>query len=80
MTLPECAIHESPGSALFVRPNLTFVDSVHSKYTMNQLYSKTCRKRPLKNRQNKGIDDKLSKVLQNAPREHFAILLTCIKR
>ena len=51
------------------------------------LYSETCLnmlKRPLKNRQNKVF--KLCailmqvKVLQNAPREHSAVLLTCIKR
>ena len=44
-----------------------------------QIYSETCLKRTLKNRQNKGLKDSRSKVLQNAPREHSAILLTCIK-
>ena len=49
------------------------------------MYSKTCVKRPLKNRQNKDLNDKWylnerSKVLQNALLEHSAILLTYIKR
>ena len=54
------------------------------------LYSKTCLKRPLKNRQNKDLKDKAYwiKVLRNAPLEaerrmlpleQFALLLTLVK-
>ena len=49
------------------------------------IYSKTCLKRPLKNRQNKGVNDK--RYFNEGPKycrmlslEHSAILLTCIKR
>ena len=47
------------------------------------LYIKTCLKRPLKNRQNKGLNDKCQ---LNESREycrmlqHSAILLTCMRR
>ena len=48
------------------------------------LYSKTCLRRPLKIRPKIGFQDRLllkcrSKVLQNAPREHSAILSALIK-
>ena len=48
-------------------------------------YSKTCVKRPLKNRQNKDLDDKWQlnegqKYFRMLQGEHSAILLTCIKR
>ena len=48
-------------------------------------YSKTCLKRPLKNRQNKDDNDKRQlnegqKYCRMLPLEHSAILLTCIKR
>ena len=47
-------------------------------------YSKTCVKLPLKNRQNKDLNDKLSlnagqKYCRMLPLEHSVILLTCIK-
>ena len=49
------------------------------------LYIKTCLKRPLKSRQNKGLSGKwyLNEGQKNCRmlhREHSAILLTCIKR
>ena len=49
------------------------------------LYSKTCVKWPLKNRQNKDLNDKWKlnegrKFCRMLPLEHSAILLTCIKR
>ena len=48
------------------------------------MYSKTCFKRPLKKRPKMVFKThyrlmQIKKVLQNAPREHPAILLTCIK-
>ena len=48
-------------------------------------YSKTCLKRPLKNRQNKGFNGKWwlyegGKYCRMIPLAHSAILLTCIKR
>ena len=43
------------------------------------MYSKTCVKRPLSIRLEIGCEDQKSKVLQNALREHSAILLTFIK-
>ena len=48
-------------------------------------YSKTCLKRPLKNRQNKGLCGKWKlnegrMYCRMLPLEHSAILLTCIKR
>ena len=48
-------------------------------------YSKTCLKRPLKNRQNKDLNDKWwhnegRKYCRMLPLEHSAILLTCIKQ
>ena len=48
-------------------------------------YSKTCLKRPLKNRQNKDLNDKWKlhaglKYCRMLPLEHSVILLTCIKR
>ena len=51
-------------------------------------YSKTCLKRPLKNRQNKDLTDKINGSLYNeGPKycrmlheEHSAILLACIKQ
>ena len=43
-------------------------------------HSKTCFKRPLKNRQINGLKDSLMKVESIAQGEHSAILLTCIKR
>ena len=47
-------------------------------------YSKTCVKRPLKNRHNKSLNDKWKlnegrKYRRMQPLEHSAILLTCIK-
>ena len=47
-------------------------------------YSKTCVKRPLKNRQNKDLNDKCwlnegQKYCRMLPLEHSAIVLTCIK-
>ena len=45
-------------------------------------YSKTCVKWPLKNRQNKDLNENDSlkvQVLQNAPWSLICILLTCIK-
>ena len=48
-------------------------------FLINQ-YSKTCLKRPLTKRQKMGFQYQLSlNALQNAPREHSAILLTCIE-
>ena len=47
-----------------------------------KFYSKTCLKQPLKKRLGFKDDNRLmrrSKVLQNAPTEHSAVLLTCIK-
>ena len=47
------------------------------------LYSKTCVKRPFKNRQNKDLNDKygsLMKVKTDQLLEHSAILLSCIKQ
>ena len=49
------------------------------------IYSKTCVKRPLKNRQNKALNDRWllnegRKYCRMLPLEHSAILLTCIKR
>ena len=49
------------------------------------VFSKTCVKRPLKDRQNKDLNDQLSlnagrKYCRMLPLEHSAILLTCIKR
>ena len=49
------------------------------------IYSKTCVKRSLKNRQNKGLSDKwlldeCRKYCRMLPLEQSAILLTCIKR
>ena len=48
---------------------------------INSGYSKTCLKQPLKRRTKIGFQDRLSlnAVLQIAPREHSAILSTCIK-
>ena len=48
------------------------------------MYSKTCVKWPLSKRPKIGFQDQSSlicrsKVLQNAPREHYAILSTYIK-
>ena len=48
------------------------------------VYSKACLKWPLKNRQNKDINDKWylnegRKYCRMLPLEHSAILLTCIK-
>ena len=48
-----------------------------------KLCSKTCLKQPLKNRQNKGLNDngslmKVESIAECSPLEHFAILLTCI--
>ena len=48
------------------------------------MYSKTCLKQPLKNRQNKDLNDKWQlnegqKYCRMLPLEHSAILLTCIK-
>ena len=48
-------------------------------------YSKTCLKRPLKNRQNKAFNgiwqlNECRKYCRMLPLEHSAILLTCIKR
>ena len=48
-------------------------------------YSKTCLKRPLKNKQNKDLNDKWllnegQKYCRMLPLGHSAILLTCIKR
>ena len=49
------------------------------------LYIKACVKRPLKNRQNKGLNDNCwlnegRKYCRMLPLEHSAIILTCIKR
>ena len=49
------------------------------------LYSKTCVKRPLKNRQNNDLNDKWwlnegRKYCRMLPLAHSAILLACIKR
>ena len=57
---------------------------VHRNISTEQ-YSKTCLMRPLKNRQNQGLKDKLylnegRKYCRILPLEHSAILLTCIKR
>ena len=43
------------------------------------IYSKTCLKRPLKKKTKIGFQECRSKELQNAPREHSAILSTFIK-
>ena len=47
-------------------------------------YSKTCLKRPIKNRQNEDLNDKLylneCRKYYRIPLEHSAILMTCIKR
>ena len=59
---------------------------VHTKLYFVCKYSKTCLKRPLKNRQNKCLKDRLS--LNEGQKygafsntlEHSAILLTCIRR
>ena len=42
-------------------------------------YSKTCLKRPLKEDPLKSFQAQYSKVLQNAPVEHSAVLLNCIE-
>ena len=52
---------------------------------MTVLYSKTCVKRPLKRRQNKGLNDKFKlyagwQYCRMVPSEHSALLLTCIKQ
>ena len=52
---------------------------------LHLLYSKPCLKQPLKNRQNKDLNDKLKlnegqKYSRMLPLEHSAILLTCIKQ
>ena len=52
---------------------------------VNTICSKTCVKQPLKNRQNKDLNDKWKlneggKYCRMLPLEHSAILLTCIKR
>ena len=48
-----------------------------------RIYSKTCLKRPLKEGTKIGFQERLSQIqsrlLQNAPREHSAILSTFIK-
>ena len=44
-------------------------------YNGGQMFSKTCLEQPLKNGQNKDLNDKWQ-----LPLEHSAILLTCIKR
>ena len=56
---------------------VTYGNYVRTRITSNTLsipgtplpasYSKTCLKRTLKNRQNNDLDDRRSKVLQNAP-------------
>ena len=46
---------------------------------MPAIYSKTCLKGPLSKRPKIGFQDRLSHVLQNAPRGHSAILSTLIK-
>ena len=53
--------------------------------SLKKKYSKTCLKRPLKNRQNKDVNYKWylnegQKYCRMLPLEHSAILLTCIKR
>ena len=50
-----------------------------------KIYIKTCVKWPLKNRQNKDLNEKWElneglKYCRMLPLEHSAILLTCIKR
>ena len=54
-------------------------------YERQDVYSKTCLKRPLKNRQNKDLNGKWlinedRKYCRMLPLEHSAMLLTCIKR
>ena len=51
---------------------------------LGHMYSKTCLKWPLKNRQNRDLNDKWQpntgqKYCRMLPLEHSAILLTCIK-
>ena len=51
----------------------------------HSIYSKTCLKWPLKNRQNKDLNDKMllnedQKYCRMLQEQHSAILLTCIKR
>ena len=56
-----------------------------SPLNIYRLYSKTCLKQPLKNRQNKDFNDKWKlnegrKYCRMLPLKHSAILLTCIKQ
>ena len=69
---------------------MVFHDHTHSclaglKFQTDFIYSKTCLKRLLKNRQNKDLKDQLllnagQKYCRMLPLEHSAIRLTCIKR
>ena len=59
--------------------------SLYKAFNIGEEYSKTCLKQPLKNRQNKDLNDKWKlnvgqKYCRMLPLEHSAILLTCIKR
>ena len=58
---------------------------IYFYYILHFIYGKTCLKRPLKNRQNKDLNDKWKlnegrKYCRMLPLEHSAIHLTCLKR
>ena len=69
---------------LTVSLNETFI-LLNNALRRHNTYSKTCVKRPLKNRQNKDVNDKWQlhegqKYCRMLPLEHSSILLHCIKR
>ena len=70
-----------------LKTNILFANRKRKAFEIlgHLLYSKTCVKRPLKNRQIKDLSDKWKlnegqKYYRMLPLEHSAILLTCIKR
>ena len=69
----------------FYKTTIEGVVSFELKSAHILTYSKTCVKWPLKNRQNKDLNDKWKlnegqKYCRMLPLEHSTILLTCIKR